>query len=122
MSENSARAVKNQALRSRYQRTGSNRVRHALCRDNLLAACCGYVPNHIIEQPDIRRGVNGESVGRKAATAILVALEIQMAKGHRRSNREVKKPKKTAAERAKAAATPVMGVQGKDTFAGQKQR
>ena len=82
----------------------------------------GHVPNHIIEQPDIRRGVNGEAVGRDEATAILASLEIQMAKGQKRSNREVKKPKKTAAESANAAATPAMGVQGRGAFAGQKRR
>jgi hypothetical protein len=43
-----------------------------------------------------------------------------MAKGQKRSNREVKKPKKTAAERAKASAPPVMGI-GKGS-AEQKRR
>jgi hypothetical protein len=42
-----------------------------------------------------------------------------MAKGQKRSNREVKKPKKTAAERAKTTATPVLG---KGTDVGQKRR
>lgn len=45
-----------------------------------------------------------------------------MAKGQKRSNREVKKPKKTAAERAKASATPAMGMLGKGAGAGQKRR
>lgn len=45
-----------------------------------------------------------------------------MAKGQKRSNREVKKPKKTAAERAKASATPAMGMLGKGAAGGQKRR
>jgi hypothetical protein len=45
-----------------------------------------------------------------------------MAKGQKRSNREVKKPKKTAAERAKATAAPAMGVMGKGPVPGQKRR
>jgi len=45
-----------------------------------------------------------------------------MAKGQKRSNREVKKPKKTPAERAKASATPAMGGLGKAVAAGQKRR
>ena len=45
-----------------------------------------------------------------------------MAKGQKRSNREVKKPKKTAAERAKASAPPAMALMGKGTVDGQKRR
>lgn len=45
-----------------------------------------------------------------------------MAKGQKRSNREVKKPKKTAAERAKASSTPALGLLGKAPVAGQKRR
>lgn len=45
-----------------------------------------------------------------------------MAKGQKRSNREAKKPKKTAAERAKASAIPATAVLGKGAFAGQKRR
>jgi hypothetical protein len=45
-----------------------------------------------------------------------------MAKGQKRSNREVKKPKKTAAERAKTSATPAMGIMSKGVAAGQKRR
>ncbi len=45
-----------------------------------------------------------------------------MAKGQKRSNREVKKPKKTEAERAKSSATPVMAGLGKGAIAGQKRR
>jgi hypothetical protein len=45
-----------------------------------------------------------------------------MAKGQKRSNREVKKPKKTAAERAKATAAPIMAGLGKGAIAGQKRR
>jgi hypothetical protein len=45
-----------------------------------------------------------------------------MAKGQKRSNREVKKPKKTAAERAKATSMPVMAGLGKGPVAGQKRR
>ena len=45
-----------------------------------------------------------------------------MAKGQKRSNREVKKPKKTAAERAKASAAPAMAMMGKGAPAGQKRR
>jgi hypothetical protein len=44
-----------------------------------------------------------------------------MAKGQKRSNREVKKPKKTAAERAKATSMPAMAGLGKGP-AGQKRR
>jgi hypothetical protein len=50
-------------------------------------------------------------------------LEIPMAKGQKRSNREFKKPKKTAAERAKTAATvPVIGSLGKNAKDGQTRR
>ena len=49
-----------------------------------------------------------------------------MAKGQKRSNREVKKPKKTAAERAKTAAeratAPVIGAFGKSARDGQTRR
>jgi hypothetical protein len=45
-----------------------------------------------------------------------------MAKGQKKSNREVKKPKKTAAERAKATTSPVMGALGKGADSGQKRR
>jgi hypothetical protein len=72
--------------------------------------------------PDIRRGANGEAVGRDGAIAILASLEIHMAKGQKRSNREVKKPKKTAAQRAKDSAAPVMAGLGKGAIAGQKRR
>jgi hypothetical protein len=51
-----------------------------------------------------------------------LTLETHMAKGQKRSNREVKKPKKTAAERAKTSATPAMGGLGKGAAAGQKRR
>jgi hypothetical protein len=53
----------------------------------------------------------------------LASLEAVMAKGQKRSNREIKKPKKTPAERAKATAavtavaTPAMVARG-----GQKTR
>ena len=51
-----------------------------------------------------------------------------MAKGQKRSNRELKKPKKTAAERAKTAAerasptTPVIGSFSKSARDGQTRR
>src|SRR6478672_2735602 len=45
------------------------------------------------------------------------SLEIHMAKGQKRSNREVKKPKKTAAERAKTSVMPAMGGLGKGAVA-----
>jgi hypothetical protein len=45
-----------------------------------------------------------------------------MAKGQKRSNRELKKPKKTAAERAKAATAPVIGSLGKSTRDAQTRR
>ena len=52
-----------------------------------------------------------------------------MAKGQKRSNRELKKPKKTAAERAttaaeraKVASGPVIGSFGKSTRDGQTRR
>lgn len=89
------------------------------------AACCGhtgYAFHNISELPDIRRGANGEAVGRDRASASLASLEKHMAKGQKRSNREVKKPKKTAAERAKASATPALAGLGKGAVAGQKRR
>lgn len=49
-------------------------------------------------------------------------LEISMAKGQKRSNREFKKPKKTAAERAKAATALVIGSLGKSAKDGQTRR
>jgi hypothetical protein len=45
-----------------------------------------------------------------------------VAKGQKRSNREFKKPKKTAAERAKVASVPVIGLQGKSAKDGQTRR
>jgi hypothetical protein len=45
-----------------------------------------------------------------------------MAKGQKRSNREMKKPKKTAAERAKATAMPALAGLGKGPVGGQKRR
>jgi len=52
-----------------------------------------------------------------------------MAKGQKRSNREIKKPKKTAAERARTAAErtnvaagPVVGSFGKSARDGQTRR
>ena len=45
-----------------------------------------------------------------------------MAKGQKRSNREFKKPKKTAAERAKAATVTVIGSLGKSAKDGQTRR
>jgi len=46
-----------------------------------------------------------------------------MAKGQRRSNRETKKPKKTAAERTKATtAMPVLTVHRGPTKGAQKKR
>ena len=45
-----------------------------------------------------------------------------MAKGQKRSNREVKKPKKTDAERAKTTAAPTIGSLGKSAAEGQKRR
>jgi len=45
-----------------------------------------------------------------------------MAKGQKRSNREFKKPKKSAAERKKVATTPVIGSLGKSAKDGQTRR
>jgi hypothetical protein len=45
-----------------------------------------------------------------------------MAKGQKRSNRELKKPKKTAAERAKATAAPTVSSLGKSAKVGQTRR
>ena len=50
------------------------------------------------------------------------SLEVPVAKGQKRSNREFKKPKKTAAERAKVASVPVIGLQGKSAKDGQTPR
>jgi len=50
-------------------------------------------------------------------------LEGVMAKGQKRSNREAKKPKKTAAERAKAStAATAFAAPGMATRDGQKKR
>lgn len=89
------------------------------------AACCGhagYVSHHIIERPTSVAVQMAKAVGRDGAIASLASLEIHMAKGQKRSNREVKKPKKTEAERAKSSATPVMAGLGKGAIAGQKRR
>jgi hypothetical protein len=80
------------------------------------------VPQDIIEPPTSVAVQMAKAVGRDRAIASLASLEIYMAKGQKRSNREVKKPKKTAAERAKATAAPVMGGLGKGAIAGQKRR
>lgn len=46
-----------------------------------------------------------------------------MAKGQKKSNREIKKPKKTATERAKSTApVPALGAQRTPTKGGQKKR
>jgi hypothetical protein len=120
-----AGAAKSQPLRTRYQGTDSNRARYALCSygsiGRLLRPHWLRASSHH-RAPDIRRGAIGEAVGRDGAIANLASLEIHMAKGQKRSNREVKKPKKTAAERAKASAAPVMGALGKGAVAGQKRR
>ena len=57
------------------------------------------------------------------------SLEISVAKGQKRSNREIKKPKKAAAERARTAAErtnvaagPVVGSFGKSARDGQTRR
>jgi hypothetical protein len=50
-------------------------------------------------------------------------LETIMAKGQKRSNRETKKPKKSAAERAKASASgTATATLGKAARQGQKNR
>jgi len=50
------------------------------------------------------------------------SLELSMAKGQKRSNREFKKPKKSAPERTKVATTPVIGSLGKSAKDGQTRR
>jgi len=45
-----------------------------------------------------------------------------MAKGQKRSNRELKKPKKTAAERAAVATTPVIGALSKSARDSKTRR
>lgn len=88
----------------------------------LAAAILTTCFSNIIDRVDRRRRAYGEAVGSRPSDRHPASLERFMAKGQKRSNREVKKPKKTAAERAKASATPAMGMLGKGAGAGQKRR
>jgi len=54
---------------------------------------------------------------------MLAQLETVMAKGQKRSNREIKKPKKTAADRAKTTAVAsTAGAPAMATRDGKKKR
>jgi hypothetical protein len=65
----------------------------------------------------IRINIESSSVPSRTPWALYrgltASLEIDMAKGQKRSNRELKKPKKKATESAKTNAAPTLGSLGK---------